>query len=249
MTNDELIVQAKKELLWGTGFMDQFRKELTALYSNQDFMKEYNKIKEKIGINEFVNIQLTKSIIKEEIWNNRLPDKYKQLREIVNTVKSKGSAGTSAYITVYFSLRIIEMQKVKSSNEDGQKKKDDKSQTITELDYRKKWPADYRCEDGHYVRSKSEMLIDNWLYSHGICHAYEKAVYSNIGSEQYICDFYVPNLDLYIEFWGLDSPLHSQYQDKKYLKTNFYKTNNYKLIDLSDNEIMLLDDKLGKIFR
>ncbi len=149
-----------------------------------------------------MNIQLTKSIIKDEIWNNRLPDKYKQFREIVDVVKSKGSAGTSAYITVYFSIRIMEMQKDKSTREEGKKKQSENVQTISELDYRKKWPADYRCEDGHYVRSKSEMLIDNWLYSHGICHVYEKAVFSITGSEQYICDFYVPYYDLYIEVFG-----------------------------------------------
>lgn len=249
MNNEEYIVLAKKELLWGTSFMDQFHNQLMALYNNQNFMSEIIKIREKIDQNEFANIQKAKSIIKEEIWNNQLPDKYKEFKEIVDVVKSKGSAGTSAYITVYFSIRIMEAQQVKKSPEEGLLKRNNEVTTISDLDYRKKWPANYRCEDGHYVRSKSEMLIDNWLYSHGICHAYEKAVFSNSRSDQYICDFYVPSYDLYIEFWGLDSPLNSQYQEKKYVKTNFYKVNNYRLIELSDDEIMLLDDKLGKIFR
>ncbi len=120
---------------------------------------------------------------------------------------------------------------------------------ISDMDYRKKWPTNYRCEDGHYVCSKSEMLIDNWLYSHGICHDYEKAVFSISGTDQFICDFYIPFYNIYIEFRGLDSVLNKQYQEKKVIKTNFYKINNYRLVDISDDEIMLLDDKLGKLFR
>jgi hypothetical protein len=249
ITNDDYILKAKRELLWGTSFMDQFHDQLIALYNDQSFMNEINKIKEKIGHNEFINVQMAKTIIKDEIWKNRLPDKYKQFKDIVDKVKSRGSAGTSAYITVYFSLRIMEMQQKSSAYDVSMQKKNLSQQAISELDYRKRWPADYRCEDGHYVRSKSEMLIDNWLYSHGICHAYEKAVFSLSGSVQYICDFYVPFYDLYIEFWGLDSPEYSQYQEKRFAKINFYKNNNLRLVELSENEIMLLDDKLGQIFR
>ncbi len=47
--NEEYIVLAKKELLWGTSFMDQFNAQLIALYNNQGFMNEMNNIKKKIG--------------------------------------------------------------------------------------------------------------------------------------------------------------------------------------------------------
>ena len=30
--------------------------------------------------------------------------------------------------------------------------------------------ANYRCMDGHYVRSRAEVMIDNWLYTNGIAH-------------------------------------------------------------------------------
>jgi len=33
-------------------------------------------------------------------------------------------------------------------------------------DIRKMWPAEHHCDDGHYVRSMGELLIDNWLYHH-----------------------------------------------------------------------------------
>ena len=41
-------------------------------------------------------------------------------------------------------------------------------------DYRNRYPAEYRCTDGHPVRSKSEQLIDEWLYRHHIAHGYEE---------------------------------------------------------------------------
>ena len=41
-------------------------------------------------------------------------------------------------------------------------------------DFREKFPAKYRATDGHLVRSRAEMLIDNWLYMSGIVHAVER---------------------------------------------------------------------------
>lgn len=40
------------------------------------------------------------------------------------------------------------------------------------LGFRDKFEAKHRAADGHYVRSKAEMLIDNWLYMSEIVHAY-----------------------------------------------------------------------------
>lgn len=40
--------------------------------------------------------------------------------------------------------------------------------------FREKFPATHRAADGHMVRSRAEMLIDNWLYMAEIVHAYER---------------------------------------------------------------------------
>ena len=40
--------------------------------------------------------------------------------------------------------------------------------------FREKFEAKLRSTDGHFVRSKAEMLIDNWLYMAEIVHAYER---------------------------------------------------------------------------
>ena len=108
-------------------------------------------------------------------------------------------------------------------------------------DPRKKWPARYRCRDGHYVRSKAELLIDNWLFTEGIKHIYEKQV-TFANNEKCLCDFYLPDFSAYIEFWGKTD---DYYLMRRNIKTSLYKTlKNVKLIELDDKSLENLDDIL-----
>ena len=103
--------------------------------------------------------------------------------------------------------------------------------------FRSKFPAEIRCEDGHKVRSKAEKIIDDWLYHKGIVHAYERRV--PIEEEVY-CDFFIPiGQKVWIEFWGLEE---QKYLKRKELKKNFYKKHSKNLIELSDKDIENLDD-------
>jgi hypothetical protein len=52
--------------------------------------------------------------------------------------------------------------------------------------FRERFPASHRTLDGHMVRSKGEVIIDNWLYMSRIVHAYERKL--PIAEEVY-CDF------------------------------------------------------------
>lgn len=110
-------------------------------------------------------------------------------------------------------------------------------------DPRKKWPAKYRCKDGHYVRSRAELLIDNWLLEEKIVHIYEKQVLFKNG-EKRLCDFYLPQYDTYIEFWGRND---EYYTERKKEKTNFYKEDNLKLISLEDKHLENIDDVLSEL--
>ncbi len=108
-------------------------------------------------------------------------------------------------------------------------------------DPRKKWPAKYRCRDGHYVRSRAELLIDNWLFAEGVKHIYEKQV-TFPNNDKCLCDFYLPDLSAYIEFWGKTD---DYYVKRKNIKTSLYKTlKNVKLIELDDKSLENLDDIL-----
>ena len=85
----------------------------------------------------------------------------------------------------------------------------------------------YRASDGHMVRSRAELVIDNWLYTKRIFHEYEK--YLPV-SERVLTDFYIPEHDIYIEFWGLEND--EKYLARKEEKLRIYQKYQFKLIEL-----------------
>jgi hypothetical protein len=108
--------------------------------------------------------------------------------------------------------------------------------------FRHKFEATHRATDGHFVRSKAEMLIDNWLYMAEIVHAYERKL--PIEEEMY-CDFYIPTGKVYIEFWGYEND--EKYLARKEEKLAIYKKYNFNLIELTDSEVLNLDDILPRL--
>jgi hypothetical protein len=113
-----------------------------------------------------------------------------------------------------------------------------------EIDVRLRYEAKFRCEDGHYVRSKNEVIIDNWLFNHNISHAYEKKV---LGLNM-LCDFYIKlknSKEYYIEVWGLNDPT---YLKRKREKINIYNQNNLNLISIENDVIQNIDDFMLKKF-
>lgn len=108
--------------------------------------------------------------------------------------------------------------------------------------FRDKFEAKLRTTDGHYVRSKAEMLIDNWLYMAEIVHAYERKL--PIEEEVY-CDFYIPTGKVYIEYWGYEND--SKYLHRKAKKQEIYKKYGFKLIELEDKDVQNLDDVLPRL--
>lgn len=125
-------------------------------------------------------------------------------------------------------------------------KEQNNKETFNDIDFRKKWPAEHQCEDGHYVRSLSEMAIDNWLYNHNYVHAYEKSVYMETEPEAVVLsDFYIPEADLYIEFWGLEDD--ERYNNRKQIKIKLYDDNQYLREDLSEKDIKRLNDIMPRL--
>ena len=108
--------------------------------------------------------------------------------------------------------------------------------------FRHKFEATHRTTDGHFVRAKAEMLIDNWLYMAEIVHAYERKL--PIEEEMY-CDFYIPTGKVYIEFWGYDND--AKYQARKQEKLAIYQKYNFNLIELTDKDVLNLDDILPRL--
>ncbi|MFH1141250.1 MAG: hypothetical protein V1724_06240 [Chloroflexota bacterium] len=100
----------------------------------------------------------------------------------------------------------------------------------------------YRATDGHLVRSKSELIIDNWLYTSEHAHAFERKL--PIEEEVY-SDFYIPAGKVYIEYWGFDAD--PRYLARKQKKLETYKKYGFQLIELKDKEVQNIDDTLPRL--
>ncbi|MFH1032449.1 MAG: glycerol kinase [Chloroflexota bacterium] len=111
-----------------------------------------------------------------------------------------------------------------------------------DLEFREKFPAKLRAMDGHLVRSKAELLIDNWLYVSEVTHAYERKLQVE---EEVYSDFYIPTGKVYIEYWGLeDDP---KYSFRKEEKRKIYKKYSLQVIELTEREVQNLDDTLPRL--
>lgn len=123
----------------------------------------------------------------------------------------------------------------------------EKSDTETPDDFRKKYPAEYRTKDGHYVRSKAELTIDDSLYLWGIAHAYEKKLPNT--EENVYSDFHIPSGNgrpkaVYIEYWGME--YEEKYNERKKKKIEIYNQLDLTLIQLKDADIKNIEDSLQK---
>lgn len=84
------------------------------------------------------------------------------------------------------------------------------------------------ARDGTVVQSVGESRIAEWLTAHGIAYRYD-AKFRIIGEFQIRPDFYLPELDVYVEYWGLDTP---QYKMSMYKKQTLYQQEGKRLVSL-----------------
>ena len=124
----------------------------------------------------------------------------------------------------------------------GQASEKRKSEASADDGFREKFEAKHRTTDGHFVRSKAEMLIDNWLYMAEIVHAYERKLPIE---ESVYSDFYIPTGKVYIEYWGFEN--NPKYLDRKKKKIELYEKYGFNLIQLEDKDVQNLDDILPRL--
>ncbi len=110
----------------------------------------------------------------------------------------------------------------------------------SEPDFRKKYPAEYRTADGRWVRSKSEKIIGDWLYGHNIRYEYERQLANGV-----TCDFYLPDTDTYVEYWGRDDEAYKRHRTEK---ERFYSKHGFKLVSLDEGDVKHVDDVLRSKF-
>lgn len=111
----------------------------------------------------------------------------------------------------------------------------------SEIDPRRKYKAEYRCDNGVYVRSISELCIANWLYANRISFEYERAICVQNTGKKVHCDFYLPDKDVYIEFWGMQQD--QQYEKYKQWKEKMYLEKGLRLISLYPSDLKNFRDR------
>jgi len=96
------------------------------------------------------------------------------------------------------------------------------------------------ARDGTVVQSEGERKVADWLTTHGLSYRYD-AKFRIIGEFQIRPDFYLPELDVYIEYWGLDTP---QYKMSMYKKQLLYQQEGKRLVSVYPKDLPMLDDLL-----
>jgi len=94
--------------------------------------------------------------------------------------------------------------------------------------------------DRTVVQSEGERRIADWLTAHSVTYRYD-AKYRIIGEFQIRPDFYLPELDVYIEYWGLNT---AQYKMSMYKKQTLYQQEGKRLISVYPKDLSILDHLL-----
>jgi len=246
MDNNEKIRRCAVQLLHGKAFLKAYQEDLFCLYKDTAFRSLMDEI--EYGQNEDTvfpvcfsdNRDFKTDVLSGFFYQNNLYSRFPAYRSIIDQMVQLGEYKLSGTISVFYAMKYWEaMEQVKKGVEPEIVQPSD-------ADYRQKWKQEYRCEDGHYVRSKNEQLVDNWLYHHNIVHAYEKLVIDKATGKEYISDFFLPVLNVYIEIWGYES---DEYLQRKEAKQSVYQKNGLRLINMTDAEVKVLDDFLMRQLR
>ncbi|MGB5911364.1 MAG: hypothetical protein WBH31_09245 [Promethearchaeia archaeon] len=128
------------------------------------------------------------------------------------------------FLLVYYSVKKLIKKNKKPRKEDSTSK--------------------FKTLDGHIVRSKGELIIDNYLYILGFNHIYEKKI--KILKNQVKCDWYLPDYDIYIEYWGFHG---KNYLKRKKEKIRLYKKAKLKLISIENYMFSDIYTNLNKILK
>ncbi len=99
--------------------------------------------------------------------------------------------------------------------------------------------------DGTVVQSEGERRIAEWLTAQGLAYRYD-AKFRIIGEFQIRPDFYLPELDVYVEYWGLDTP---QYKMSMYKKQVLYQQEGKRLVSVYPKDLPVLDRLLAAKLR
>lgn len=110
-------------------------------------------------------------------------------------------------------------------------------------DFRQKYPDSpmYRCKQGILVRSKAEVVIADFLYDNKIQFRYETM--RMLGDIEVHPDFYLEEVDLFLEHCGMDS---ADYIAKRQKKEQLYAAHKQKFVTTNKEDESELHDALKR---
>ena len=97
-----------------------------------------------------------------------------------------------------------------------------------------------RAKAGTLVQSDGEKRIAEWLSAHGIAYRYDER-YRILNGHAIRPDFYLPELDVYIEYWGMDT---ADYKIGMLKKQQLYQQQGKRLISIQPPDKARLDSVL-----
>lgn len=100
--------------------------------------------------------------------------------------------------------------------------------------------------NGEFVKSGGEKTIADYLFRKGIRYSYESPVYALDGRFISRPDFYLPDYEVYIEYWGMlevaNPRTRAEYVESMNWKLGKYARNNINCISLYEEDL----DNLNK---
>jgi len=102
-----------------------------------------------------------------------------------------------------------------------------------------------RAADGTLVQSEGERRIADWLDAHGIVYRYDER-FRILDGYAIRPDFYLPELDVYIEYWGMDT---IDYRIGMLKKQKLYQQQGKRLVSVYPEDRDNLDTVLRQKLR
>ena len=95
----------------------------------------------------------------------------------------------------------------------------------------------YKAKDAHITKSYGERQLDDWLHEH-LPYKHEYNCPVKRAQRELLCDWYIPKIELYIEYWEKTSWRQASAID---LKRKFYQDHSLKAIDIYEDDLRLAD--------
>jgi hypothetical protein len=108
----------------------------------------------------------------------------------------------------------------------------------------------HQTRKGETVKSGGERILADYFYYNKIRYEYEKAAIGDSGRMISRPDFYLPDYDVYVEYWGMadteDSKERKEYARSMEWKMARYRENGIRFISIYPREIDSIDSVFQK---